>query len=186
MARIYTRTGDDGTTGLMGGDRVSKGDARMEAIGEVDELNAALGFARAAGLHEGTDTLLLEIQSHLFSLGAELASDDGSLYAVRDLGVRQVDLLERAIDRMEGGLEPLKNFILPAGTSGACALHLARGVARRAERAVTRFGENVEIRPELRHYLNRLSDVLFVAARHENAASGVAETLWTRDKTPMS
>ncbi len=184
MARIYTRTGDDGTTGLMGGDRVSKADPRMDAIGEVDELNAALGAARAAGLLPATDTLLLEIQSHLFSLGAELASDNGSPYAVRDLGVREVDILERAIDRMETGLEPLRNFILPAGTSGACALHLARGVARRAERAVTRFGVGVELRPELRHYLNRLSDVLFVAARFENAGAGIAETLWTRDGTP--
>ena len=181
MARIYTRSGDDGTTGLMGGDRVSKADPRMDAIGEVDELNAALGFARATGVRRETDTLLLEIQSHLFSLGAELASDEGSLYAVRDLGVRQVDLLETSIDRMELTLEPLKNFILPAGTPGACALHLARGVARRAERCVTRFGEGVELRPELRHYLNRLSDALFVAARYENAGANVAETLWTRD-----
>lgn len=184
MARIYTRTGDDGTTGLAGGSRVSKGDPRMDAIGEVDELNASLGLARAVGLRPETDALLLEVQSHLFSLGAELASNEGSPYAVRDLEVRQVDLLERAVDRMEDSLPPLKNFILPAGTTGACALHVARGVARRAERAVTRFGDHIQLRSELRHYLNRLSDVLFVAARYENAGAGVGETLWTRDQTP--
>lgn len=181
--RIYSRTGDDGSTGLIGGARASKGDPQMDAIGEVDELNAALGFARATGLRPETDALLLEVQSHLFSLGAELASDDDGLMAVRDLQSAWTDRLERAIDRMEEGLEPLRHFILPAGTPGACALHLARGVARRAERAVTRFGDDAQVRPELRRFLNRLSDALFVAARYENAGAGRPETIWTRDLT---
>lgn len=183
MARIYTRTGDDGTTGLIGGARVSKGNVQMDAIGEVDELNATLGSARAAGLRPETDALLLEIQSHLFSLGAELASDEEGRHAVRDLESAQVDRLERAIDAMEATLEPLRHFILPAGTPGTCALHLSRAVARRAERAVVRLAEAVPVRPQVRNFLNRLSDTLFVAARYENSGAGQPETLWTRDLT---
>ncbi len=181
MARLYTKTGDDGTTGLMGGDRVSKADPRMHAIGEVDELNAALGFARSQTLAPEIEAVLGLAQSHLFSLGAELASDEGSLYAVRDLSGEHVAILERAIDAMEAGVEPLRHFILPGGLPAAASLHLARGVCRRAERALVAFGEHEPVRAELRLYLNRLSDLLFVAARFQNAASGVPETIWTRD-----
>lgn len=180
MTRIYTRTGDDGTTGLIGGSRAPKHEPRLHAIGEVDELNAALGVARAAGLDARLDALLGEVQGRLFSLGAELASDDGSPYAVRDLDGSHVVALERAIDEMETRVEPLTRFILPGGSSGASALHFARAVARRAERAILSCARDLAVRPVVLAYVNRLSDALFVAARAQNAADGADEVIWNR------
>lgn len=180
MAKVYTRTGDDGSTGLIGGARASKADVRIAAIGEVDELNASLGVARAAGLDGEIDRLVAGAQARLFSVGAELASEAGSMYAVFDVEEAHVSDLEEAIDAMETRVEPLKHFILPGGSAGAAALHLARAVARRAERAVVLLAHENDVRPEVRRYLNRLSDALFVAARAQNAADSTSETIWTR------
>ena len=180
--KIYTKTGDDGDTGLFGGARVSKASARVEAYGTVDELNATLGLARAASDHEDLDVLLGAIQSELFTLGAELATVPGKEAA---LGIPLLDAsdiarLEEAIDVSEGSLAPLKNFVLPAGTPTAAALHLARTVCRRAERAVVGLPEGEGARAELRVYLNRLSDLLFSLARQANHRAGVDDVPWSR------
>ena len=176
LNRIYTRTGDAGTTGLVDGSRVSKTDARMAAIGDVDEANSALGVAIVAlGDHPVASELSL-IQNELFDLGADLATP-GDDFAPSDMVLRvvpaQVERLERAIDALNDPLPPLTSFILPGGTAGAAALHLARAIARRAERsAVAMEGAN----PHALAYLNRLSDYLFVAARAANGAGG--DVLW--------
>jgi cob(I)alamin adenosyltransferase len=178
--KIYTRTGDDGTTGLFGGARVPKDDARVEAYGTVDELNSAIGLARALGLSPDVDDVLGLIQSELFALGAELASVPDSVprLASSPLGEPEIQRLETTIDEMDAVLAPLKNFVLPAGSSGAAALHLARTVCRRAERCVLSAARTGPSRPELVIYLNRLSDLLFVLARRANQASGVADVAW--------
>jgi cob(I)alamin adenosyltransferase len=177
--KIYTRTGDAGQTGLFGGGRLSKDDARVEAYGTVDELNAALGVARAAVLSEPVDAGLNEIQDDLLRLGAELACSPGMEHK---LTLRRIDesdaaRLERFIDESEALLEPLSNFILPGGSPPAAALHLARTICRRAERRLlTALGP--EQSGALLVYLNRLSDLLFVLARRENRASGTPDVLW--------
>ena len=180
--KIYTKTGDDGDTGLFGGARVSKASARVEAYGTVDELNAVLGVARAAGLPGDLDGLMGAVQSDLFTLGAELATVAGK---ERSLGIPLLDeadiaRLEAAIDESEGTLAPLKNFVLPAGTAGAAALHLARTVCRRAERAVVGRPEGAGARAEIKVYLNRLSDLLFSLARQVNHRAGVEDVPWSR------
>jgi len=177
--RIYTKTGDDGTTGLFGGARVNKASLRVEAYGTVDELNAVLGIARTSGLHAETDAVLAAVQTELFTLGAELACVPGK---EGNLGMRLVDdsdaaTLERAIDHAEEGLAPLKNFVLPGGTSQSAHLHLARTVCRRAERAVLAM-DDAPARKEVVIYLNRLSDLLFTLARRENHVNGVADVPW--------
>lgn len=180
--KIYTKTGDRGDTGLFGGDRVSKASARVEAYGDVDELNSVLGLARAEQLGvEGADrfdALLLAIQSRLFDLGAELANGRS-----KDLGIPLVDdadieAMELAIDAAETELAPLKAFVLPGGTVLASRLHMARTVCRRAERRVVALASEVELRPETIRYLNRLSDLLFVLARLANARRGVPDVPW--------
>ena len=180
--KIYTKTGDDGETGLFGGARVSKASARVEAYGTVDELNAVLGMARASGADEELDLLLGAIQSDLFTLGAELATVPGKEAAlgIPLLDGRDVARLEAAIDVSEAALPPLKNFVLPAGTPTAAALHLARTVCRRAERAVVALPEGEGARAELRVYLNRLSDLLFSLARHTNLRAGVDDVPWSQ------
>ena len=175
LNRIYTRTGDDGTTGLVDGSRRSKADPRLHVVGSVDEANAAIGLAR---LHAtpATGALLARIQNDLFDLGADLATPDGIDGALR-LMPGQVEWLETAIDAANETLAPLTSFILPAGTPAATALHLARTIVRRAERdgvAAVAAGEAL-CRPALQ-YLNRLSDLLFVLSRVENAAAG--DVLW--------
>jgi cob(I)alamin adenosyltransferase len=180
--KIYTRTGDDGTTGLFGGARVPKASPRVEAYGTVDELNATLGVARAAKLDALTDDLLAQVQVDLFSLGAELATAPGKeeKLAMHLIDARDAERLERAIDQAEANLAPLTSFVLPGGTSGAAALHLARTVCRRAERLVLAIApEHAAPRAELVVYLNRLSDLLFVLARRANAEGGVADVPWT-------
>lgn len=176
--KIYTKTGDAGETSLFDNTRVSKADARVDAYGEVDELNACVGIARASGVPADVGGLLDEIQNRLFALGARLA-DPAAKIAARvtkaTITPEDVAVLERAIDQFETELSPLKAFILPGGTPAGAALHLARTVCRRAERrAVTLDG----VEPILITYLNRLSDFLFVAARLVNHRAGVAETEW--------
>ena len=179
---IYTRTGDRGETGLFGGGRVPKDDRRVEAYGDVDELNATLGLARAIELMPRVDEVLVPIQRDLFAIGALLATPDPvkmrEQLAKARLDEERVAQLEAAIDAGEAELEPLRAFILPGGTPKAAALHVARTVCRRAERCVVTLAHDVEI-PELAvMYLNRLSDLLFVLARVANRRAGAGEVTW--------
>lgn len=172
--RIYTRTGDQGSTGLVGGARARKSDLRVEALGAVDETNAALGVART---HTSSDSVLdpmLEVLQHrLFDLGADLASPGAEGRIAR----AHIEALEQAIDRLESGLDPLRAFILPGGSAAAAHLHMARTIARRAERALVRLQDTDEtVDPAALMMLNRLSDLLFVAARHANRDAG--DVLW--------
>jgi len=180
--KIYTKIGDTGETGLFAGGRVRKDDARIEAYGTVDELNAVLGLARSEALPLEVEQTLMRVQSELFSVGAELATPEPEKHGTALVGDHHITLLEQAIDRMEGGLAPLKQFILPAGSRGACLLHVARGVCRRAERRVVTLANppDLEISPRIIRYLNRLGDYLFVAARLANAEAKQAETKWER------
>ncbi len=180
--KIYTRTGDAGSTGLFGGPRVSKDDDRIEAYGTVDELNAALGAARSAKVSANIDCQLDQIQHELFSIGAELATPDPDQHGLRLIGSSHIARLEQWIDEHEAVLEPLKHFILPAGCPASTHLHLARGVCRRAERRVVTLVRHHEanISEELMIYLNRLSDLLFVLSRVANHEAGVSETQWVR------
>jgi cob(I)alamin adenosyltransferase len=178
--KIYTKTGDSGQTGLFGGGLVHKDDPRVEAYGDVDELNAAVGAARAACEDAEIDGHLLRIQDELFCVGAELASPHGvkARSAVPPLHAAWVERLESAMDRWDAELPALHQFVLPGGTPAAAALHLARGVCRRAERRVVALAGEAEVDPLALVYLNRLSDLLFVAARLANQRAGRAETLW--------
>lgn len=176
--KIYTKTGDKGETALFGGQRVSKGHLRVEAYGTVDELNACLGVARAAG-QLPFDTLLETIQSTLFELGAELATPPSRERRPSQLDDRDIELLENAIDEHESALEPLTSFILPGGTPAAAALHLARTVCRRAERfVVTLRNREPETSEVALRYLNRVGDLLFVLARRANAVEGHGDVPW--------
>lgn len=178
--KIYTKTGDRGQTGLFGGGRVDKDDARVAAYGTVDETNSVIGVARAAGLCEPVDAVLERVQNDLFVVGAELATLEGNheKLKMRLVGDEDVARLERAIDEAETTLSPLKSFVLPGGTPGAAHLHLARTVCRRAERQVIAAGKTEPIRGSVVVYLNRLSDLLFVLARRENHAAGVSDVPW--------
>lgn len=178
--KIYTRTGDTGETGLFGGVRVGKDDPRVEAYGTVDELNACLGVARALGVSAKTDAQLLQIQSDLFTTGAELACVPGKEDKLRLtlLGESDGTRLEGWIDEAEAPLAALKNFVLPGGNPSAAELHRARTVCRRAERRALTAGRVSPIRPEIVVYLNRLSDLLFVLARYENNVAGVPDIPW--------
>jgi cob(I)alamin adenosyltransferase len=180
--KIYTKTGDQGDTGLYGGGRVRKDDARIEAYGTVDELNAVLGVCRAAGLPPEIERLLTRIQNELFDVGAELATRDPAAMGTVAVSPRRIAALEAAIDQHEETLAPLKTFILPGGTPGAAALHHARTVCRRAERRVTTLAARPDegLSPAIVIYLNRLSDLLFVLARAANAAVGVPDVKWER------
>lgn len=178
--KIYTKTGDAGTTGLFGGPRVSKDDPRIAAYGAVDELNAALGTALAVGLHPDQSMLLFEIQHGLFSVGAELATPEPEKHGLKWSGGGAVQRMEDWIDAIDGTLPPLRNFILPGGSSAAAHLHLARTICRRAERDVVRLRSDPRISDvsEIVIYLNRLSDLLFVMARQANQLAGVADVVW--------
>lgn len=179
--KIYTKTGDAGTTGLFGGARVSKASLRVDAYGTVDELNAHLGVAIAQLRHPRVPAELTRIQAELFCVGAELASNpDKSLQTGLPLVDEAAVLrLEGCIDDLEGELAPLTTFILPGGTAGAGQLHVARAVCRRAERLTVALAGAETVRGETLRYLNRLSDLLFVMARAENHASGVADVAWS-------
>jgi cob(I)alamin adenosyltransferase len=180
--KIYTKTGDAGETGLFGGDRVPKDHARVAAYGDVDELNAAIGLARALEPRDFEDVLLQAIQRDLFSIGAVLATPDPSklIKALGGPGIADpaVAQLEAAIDRHEAALPPLKSFILPGGAPKGAALHLARTVCRRAERSVVGLGRATAVSPVIGRYLNRLSDLLFVLARAANQGAGAGDIPW--------
>ena len=178
--KIYTKTGDDGTTGLLGG-RTRKDDPRVAAYGEVDELNAVVGLARVDVEDAALQALLQGIQRDLFALGAQLADVRGGAAAPAEkaaVPAARIEELERAIDDAESGLPPLRAFILPGGSRAGAALHVARTVCRRAERGVVALAAQASIDPLLVVYLNRLSDLLFVLARAENQRAGRAEDLW--------
>jgi len=175
LNKIYTRTGDKGTAGLVDGSRVSKASDRMAAIGEVDEANAALGLAIAALDGDMAEQLRL-IQNELFDLGADIATPAEVEGALRIIP-QQVERLEHDIDAMNAELQPLQSFILPGGSTEVAALHLARTVVRRAERAAVALAESEQINPQALAYLNRLSDHLFVAARYIAARQG-GDILW--------
>ncbi|WP_010218806.1 cob(I)yrinic acid a,c-diamide adenosyltransferase [Sphingomonas sp. PAMC 26621] len=185
LNRIYTRTGDDGSTGLVDGSRVAKDDARMAAIGDVDESNSLIGVAAVALKDAGVSVfwlvaLLERVQNDLFDLGADLATP-GEDFAPSEMVLRivaaQVERLETEIDRMNADLAPLTSFILPGGTRGAAALHVARATVRRAERTAVGAARHVALNPLALAYLNRLSDYLFVAARVVNQNAG-GDVLW--------
>jgi cob(I)alamin adenosyltransferase len=177
--KIYTRTGDDGTTGLLGPGRVFKHAARVEAYGSVDELNAALGRARSLDTESWLTAELSTLQSKLFHAGAELAASSaealGSLERISD---DDVTALERWIDRLDAELPPLTNFVLPGGSALGAELHVARTICRRAERRIVALSRAEAIEPRLVRYLNRLADLLFVMARWCNQRAGVLETEW--------
>jgi cob(I)alamin adenosyltransferase len=178
LNRIYTKTGDSGDTGLGDGTRRSKHDLRVAAMGEVDETNSAIGVARLAA-DVGMDAMLARIQNDLFDLGADLsAPEDGRKAEGRlRISAAQVERLEREIDLMNGELAPLNSFVLPGGSALAAHLHLARAIARRAERGIAALAAKEVVNPEVLRYANRLSDHLFVAARFAND-KGAKDVLW--------
>jgi cob(I)alamin adenosyltransferase len=178
--KIYTRTGDAGETALFDGRRVPKSDLRVEAYGEVDELNALVGLALAEGLDHDLSAMLRGVQRDLFALGGRLADPAGKIAPrVEKVAVAESDVarLEGWIDTLEGELPPLRHFILPGGTRAAALLHACRTVCRRAERRVVQLGPEA-VEPQVLAYVNRLSDFLFVLARAANRRAGVAETEW--------
>jgi cob(I)alamin adenosyltransferase len=178
--KIYTKTGDTGETSLFGKARVSKADARVDAYGEVDELNACLGAARAARLDADLTGLLEQIQCELFAVGARLADPSGQIAArVDKVAVTEAEVtqLELMIDRLEEQLPPLRRFILPGGSNAGALLHLARTVCRRAERRIVSLGPGA-VDPIIIVYVNRLSDLLFVMARVANQRAGTSEVEW--------
>jgi len=180
LNKIYTRTGDDGTTGLVDGSRCPKHAARMEAIGAVDEANSALGFAVVSLADQPWQATLVRIQNDLFDLGADLATP-GDDFTPGEMTLRmvagQTSWLESQIDTVNQALSPLTSFILPGGSEGAARLHLARAAVRRAERAITALAEAEPVNPAALAYANRLSDYLFVLCRAANR-NGAADVLW--------
>jgi cob(I)alamin adenosyltransferase len=176
--KIYTRRGDAGETDLFGAGRVAKDAPRVEAYGDVDEANAAVGVALSASPHADVRALGQRIQEELFTLGASLAAPDPERRAMQGLDAEAVVRLEAAVDAFEKELPPLERFILPGGTAAAAAFHAARTVCRRAERRVVALHRSEPIEPEALRYLNRLSDLLFVLARVENRRAGVADVEW--------
>ena len=180
ITRVYTRTGDDGTTALGSGDRVGKDDPRIEAYGTVDELNSAIGTALASDPDPELGEVLQRVQNELFHLGSDLCvpEDRKRQMPVPRIEERHVEVLEATMDRLTERLDPLANFLLPGGSPAAAHLHLARTISRRAERRVVTLAAVAEINPLAQRYLNRLSDALFVMARYENHAKGVSEPLW--------
>jgi cob(I)alamin adenosyltransferase len=180
LTRIYTKTGDTGMTGLGGGQRVPKDARRVETYGTVDELNSQIGMALSLGLCERLAAELPRIQNELFDLGSDLATPAASQarHPVPTVELRHIERLEALIDELNDVVGPLTNFLLPGGSLGAAALHVARTVCRRAERHATALARDEAIGPTVLPYLNRLSDALFVMARYENHERGVPEPLW--------
>lgn len=180
LSKIYTRTGDDGTTGLGDGSRVAKDDPRVDAYGTVDEASSAIGLVLAADIPEDITTLLVSVQHQLFDLGGELCIPGHA--AIQDA---DVEALERALDGYNADLPALKEFILPGGGEGAARCHLARTIVRRAERATITLARTETVRAEPIRYLNRLSDLLFVLARVLARASGHGEVTWRHERRAM-
>ena len=177
LSKIYTRTGDDGTTGLSTGTRVPKDSARVEAMGSVDELNSAIGVVLTHVLPADVRASLTRIQHELFDLGGELSLPGTTL-----IGGHAAARLEQELDAFNDTLPPLKEFVLPGGSPAAASCHLARAICRRAERDVVRLHGSEPVNPPILHYLNRLSDLLFVCARYLNAADKQPETLWRHER----
>ena len=177
LTKIYTRTGDGGTTGLADGSRVAKDAPRIEAIGAVDELNSALGVLLAESLPEAARNCLENVQNDLFDLGGELSVPGHTI-----MTKAHVDRLERELDGFNALLPPLKDFILPAGSRAASLAHMARAICRRAERRLVSLSRKQKLSPPMRAYLNRLSDLLFVIARALNRAEGKPDVLWQQGK----
>jgi len=178
--KVYTRTGDDGTTGLGTRKRVPKDSPRIEAYGTVDELNSHIGAAVATGLDPILQGELARIQNDLFHLGSDLCipEEDKAQFKVPQIEQRHVDALEQLMDRLSAELSPLENFVLPGGSPGAAHLHVARTVCRRAERLVIALSRKEAVGPFAIKYLNRLSDALFVMARYENMRRGTPDVIW--------
>ena len=177
LSKIYTRTGDDGTTGLGDGTRVGKDSARVNAYGTVDEANSSIGVVLAAQVPDDIRALLTTVQHQLFDLGGELCIPGHAAISAED-----VDALERQLDQYNEALPPLKDFILPAGGEAAARCHLARTIVRRAERETVTLARHDTVRPEAIRYLNRLSDLLFVLARVLARADGQGEVLWNHER----
>jgi cob(I)alamin adenosyltransferase len=177
LSRIYTRTGDRGTTGLGDGSRVAKDAPVVEAMGDVDELNSVLGLLLAEGLPATVTTLLTDMQHELFDLGAELSTP-----GYRVIADKHVEKLEHELDALNSELSPLKEFILPGGTRPAALCHFARTVCRRAERRLVHLQQDVDVSQFAIIYLNRLSDLLFVLARSLNRIAGHGDVLWQPDR----
>ncbi len=178
MAKIYTKTGDEGKTSLLSGKRVSKGELKIEAYGTVDELNSWIGLLRDVSVNDDRKNLLKEIQDRLFTIGAEMAAEAESSVNLPDLKEADIDLLEKEMDRMNEHLPALRHFILPGGHLHVSYAHLARTVCRRAERAAIRLHDTEGLNFMLIKYLNRLSDYLFVLCRQLAKESGVEEVKW--------
>ena len=176
MARIYTRSGDDGTTGRIGGSRVSKDSPYIEACGSLDELNALIGLVRSYSLPGKVDAILQTIQDKLFTIGAEIATPKGRQLPSQGLSDEDVRALEQEIDSFEQSLQPLKKFILPGGSVQASMLHLARTVARRTERRCVGLSKIEKLDPCILCYLNRISDLCFVMARYANREQSIPES----------
>ena len=177
LSKIYTRTGDDGSTGLGDGTRVDKDTARVNAYGTVDEANSSIGVVLAAQVPDDIRKLLTTVQHQLFDLGGELCIPGHAAINAED-----VDALERQLDQYNEALPPLKDFILPAGGEAAARCHLARTIVRRAERETVTLARHDAVRPEAIRYLNRLSDLLFVLARVLARADGQGEVLWNHER----
>lgn len=180
ITKVYTRTGDDGTTGLGGGQRIAKDSPRVSAYGTVDELSSQLGVALAVGLDESLVEPLRSIQNELFHLGSDLCilEEDKERMPVPQIEARHVEALEGLMDELSAGLEPLANFILPGGSPGAAHLHVGRTICRRAERRLVSLARDEKVGEYTIRYLNRLSDALFVMARWENLKNGSGDILW--------
>jgi len=181
LSKIYTRTGDDGTTGLSNGSRIDKDSLRITTIGSIDELNSLIGVICSEAIDQESLDLLTEIQHRLFDMGGELSMPDQKL-----MTAESVTWLEQQLDRMNDGLDPLEDFILPGGCKSAAVCHVARSVCRRAERDAVSLSRSVELSTVIPGYLNRLSDLLFVLARHLNKSDGQPDNLWQHSKKNSS
>ncbi len=177
--KIYTKKGDDGTTSLLGGTRLSKNNIRIEAYGTLDELNSYLGLLRDQSANESRVGELKQIQEVLFTIGSHLAAEPGeSKFPLPEIKDEDILFLEKEIDKMEESLEPMKNFILPGGHSSVSICHICRCICRRAERQVISLAELEEVKPVIKKYLNRLSDFLFVLSRKISEEVKAEETAW--------
>lgn len=176
MTRIYTKTGDDGTTGLIGGQRVAKDSPYTEAVGTLDEFNALIGVVCSHDIPPDIRSILGRVQNDLFLIGAELATPEGKEPKTRGVSEEDIRKVETEIDAVEGRVEPLKQFILPGGSPAGAHLHLARAVARRAERNCVTLSRVKKLDPKVLQYLNRLSDLCFVLARYVNRVHSIPET----------
>jgi len=181
--KIYTKAGDDGTTGLVGGNRVKKYDTRLEAYGTVDELNASIGVLRSYDLPADISELLIQIQNKLFNIGSRLASDEKGEAFTADLKItnKNILILENAIDEFEEHMPELKGFVLPGGELSVAQCHVTRTICRRAERRIVEFAESYHVQAETIKYINRLSDFLFVLARKLAFDKNFEELNWSKD-----